>query len=71
MTPNTGEYLLIAQCLLTESSKIRCPEGCFFFIHHKFLCNIRMCFFIQGRHNIVLIGLTAVGFLSVFEWAET
>ena len=25
-----GMYLLIAQSLLTESSKISCPESCFF-----------------------------------------
>jgi len=26
-----NNYLLIAQSLLTESSKISCPESCFFF----------------------------------------
>ena len=41
-------YLLIAQSLLTESSKISCPESCFFPIHHKFLCNVRTCFVHRG-----------------------
>jgi hypothetical protein len=42
-------YLLIAESLLTESSKIICPESCFFFsTHQKFLCIVRTCFVHRG-----------------------
>jgi hypothetical protein len=62
------DYLLIAQSLLTESSKISCPESCFFSLDPSEVPLYRtyvLC--TQGRCNISLIGRTAVGSLSVFE----
>ena len=66
-----GGYLLIAQSLLTESSKIRCPESCFFFDPSEVPLYRTYVLCTQGRRNISLIGRTAVGSLSVFEWVET
>jgi hypothetical protein len=64
-------YLLIAQSLSTDLSKISCPESCFFFDHKTVPLYRTHVLCTQGHCNILLIGWTEVGSLSVFQWADT
>jgi len=67
--------LLLLYLLITQSFagfvKNKLPGKLFFFpVIKQFLCIVRTCFVHRGV-AISLIGRTAVGSLSVFEWAET
>ncbi len=69
-TPVTDPYLLTAQSLLMDSSKISCLESCFFY-HKTLPLYSTHVLSTQGCRNVSLIGQTVVGSLSVFEWADT
>ena len=64
-------HLLIAQSNLTESSKISCPESCFFFRSMRSSSVTYVCALYTGASQYITNRSTAVVFLSVFEWAET
>ena len=64
-------FLLITRNLLTDSSRIICPESFFLFDHEPVPLYHTHVLCTQGRRNISLIGQTVVGSLSVFEWADT
>ena len=61
-SPNSGVCLLIAWGLLTESSKRICPKSCFFLDHLPVPLQRTQVLCTQGRHNILLIGWTVLGF---------